>query len=541
MSQFDLFVEEILEFFWKASPLRATNVGIHTYDHKLDKVSRDFLEEVNKKHKEYLTKLEKIEKKDLNNEEYIDWQLLKNSLESSIKSFEEIRYWEKQPFMYPEICIDALFLLFLREFAPIEERTAAILSRMKQIPKVIKDGQQNLKDSPEIFTTLTLDIVEGGKKFFETVVTALGTAVPRLKNELEKAGTEAFAAFEDYGRFLKTEYLPRSGGDFAIGQDWFNFKLEKDHMLPYNAEEIFEIGKEAKQSTEDELKNVARTINANKPWWEVVNDIKKRHPKASELLATYQREMEAARQFVQEKNVVTIPRGEELEVIPTPPFYRPILPYAAYMRPAPFEKQQKGFFYVTPVEENATKEKQEKMLRGHSFHKIPVTALHEGYPGHHLQLVRANQHERKLRRLLRTTVFVEGWALYCEEMMADAGFYTDPRTKLFKLKDQLWRACRVIIDVGLHTKTMDYAQAIDFLVNDAKLEKVHAEKEVTRYTFTPTQPMSYLIGKKQILELRKDYEKKLGKTFQLKAFHDKLISYGSIPICLIRIALGIEK
>jgi len=484
-------------------------------------------------------KIEKIEKEELTAKEYIDWQLLRNSLESDIKSFEEIRYWEKQPFMYAEICIDSLFILFIREFAPIEQRAAAILSRMKQIPKLLKESQHNLKDSPDIFTKLAIEMVKGGEIFFKTVVSQLGTMVPKLETELEKVGAQALTAFENYSTFLKNEYLPKSKGEFAIGKVLFNFKLEKNHMLPYNADQILEIGKEAKQSTEDELTNVARTIDSNKPWWEVVQDIKKHHPQASELLATYQKEMEAARRFVQEKNLVTIPPGEELEVIPTPPFYRPILPYAAYMRPAPFEMQQKGFFYVTPVEENVTKEKQEKILRGHSFHKIPVTALHEGYPGHHLQLVRANQHERKLRRLLRTTVFVEGWALYCEEMMADAGFYSDPRTKLFKLKDQLWRACRVIIDVGLHTKTMDYAQAVNFLMNDAKVEKVHAEKEVTRYTFTPTQPMSYLIGKKQILELKKDCEKKLGKEFNLKEFHDRLIGYGSIPICLIRKALEI--
>ncbi|UCG91369.1 MAG: DUF885 domain-containing protein [candidate division WOR-3 bacterium] len=539
MSQFDRFVEEYLEFLWKSSPVRATYAGIHTYDHELDNVDRDFLEEINKKHKEYLRKLEKTEKKGLTDDEYVDWQLLKNSLESEIKSFEEIRFWEKQPFVYAEICIDSLFLLFLREFAPIEVRTAAILSRMRQIPQLLKDGQQNLKDSPEIFTTLTLEIVNGGKKFCKTVVAALGSAVPKLRTELEKTGAQALAAFNDYDTFLREEYLPKSRGEFAIGRDLFNFKLMKNHMLPYNTEEIFEIGKEAKQSTEDDLKNIAQTIDTNKPWWEVVNDIKKRHPQASELLATYQKEMESAKRFVLEKDLVSIPSGEELVVIPTPQFHRPILPYAAYMRPAPFEKQQKGFFYVTPIEENVAKEEQEKILRGHSFHKIPVTALHEGYPGHHLQLVRANQHERKLRRLLRTTVFVEGWALYCEEMMADAGFYSDPRTKLFKLKDQLWRACRVIIDVGLHTKTMDYAQAVDFLVNDAKLERVHAEKEVTRYTFTPTQPLSYMIGKKQILELKKDYQTKLKDEFRLKEFHDKLISFGSIPICLIRAALGI--
>jgi uncharacterized protein (DUF885 family) len=204
------------------------------------------------------------------------------------------------------------------------------------------------------------------------------------------------------------------------------------------------------------------------------------------------------------------------------------------MNPAPFEKQQKGYFFVTLVDEKLSPEEQEDMLRGHSLYGIPVTALHEGYPGHHLQLVHANYLKNKLRRLLSTNVFIEGWALYCEEMMYDAGFYSDQRSRLLQLKDQLWRACRVIIDVGLHTKKMQYDEAVDLLVDCAKLQKVHAQKEVTRYTFSPTQPMSYLIGKSQILDLKKDYQSKAGVNFNLKEFHDQLLSYGSIPVCLIR-------
>ena len=125
--------------------------------------------------------------------------------------------------------------------------------------------------------------------------------------------------------------------------------------------------------------------------------------------------------------------------------------------------------------------------------------------------------------------------------MYDAGFYSDPRSRLLQLKDQLWRACRVIIDVGLHTKKIKYDEAVNFLVDCAKLQKVHAQEEVTRYTFTPTQPMSYLIGKRQILELKRDYMIKAGHKFNLKEFHDQLLSFGSIPTCLIRQSLGLQE
>ncbi|KPK64545.1 hypothetical protein AMJ83_02250 [candidate division WOR_3 bacterium SM23_42] len=539
MSEFSCIVDEILESFWKSSPHSATFVGIHKYDYELDNVDRDFLTGINKSHKDFLTRLRKINKQDLTDEEYIDWQLLQNFLESSIHSFEEIRHWEKNAAEYADLCVDALFILYVREFASIEERAAAILSRMRQIPRFLEDSRHNLKDAPEAFTKLAIEINEGGKNFLETIVARLSTGVPKLAKDLENAGREASLALDAYGIFLRDELLPRSKGEFAIGADQYAFKLKTDHMLPYSAEELLEYGRAMKKTTEDALARLAKTIDTHGTWVSAVDYIKRAHPRANELLATYKREMERARRFVRDKALASIPEGEELEVITTPTFLRPILPYAAYMRPAPFEKQQKGYFFVTPVDEMTSIDEQEEILRGHSVYGIPVTALHEGYPGHHLQLVHANRLQNKLRPLLRTSVFVEGWALYCEEMMYDRGFYSDPRSRLLQLKDQLWRACRVIIDVELHTRKMNYDQAVNLLVNDAKVQKVHAKKEVTRYTFTPTQPMSYLIGKRQILELRKDYQKKLGDEFQLRDFHNRLLSFGSIPICLIRKQLGL--
>jgi uncharacterized protein (DUF885 family) len=539
VSDFARLANEILESIWRSSPFAATFVGIHKYDHELDNVDRDYLVSVNNERKELLKKLENLNEKTLNHEEYIDWQLLKNFLQSSITDFEVMRYWQTNAAEYANICVDSLHLLFLREFAPIEERAGAILSRMKQIPRFLQDASRNLKEAPRIFTTLAIEVNDGGHNFLKTLTAKLGVLTPRFASELEKASCDAAAAINAYGDFLKHELLPKSKGEFAIGEQHFNFKLKTDHMLPYTADEILEYGYNIKGGTEDELEKIAHRISTHKTWLDIVNDVKTQHPPAPGLLAAYKKEMERAKKFIQEKDLVTLPRTEELEVISTPEFYRPIFPYAAYMPPAPFEKQQKGFFFVTPLDDNLPIEKQEEQLRGHPLYGIPVTALHEGYPGHHLQLVYANQLKNKLRRILNTNVFIEGWALYCEEMMYDAGFYSDPRSRLLQLKDQLWRACRVIIDVGLHTKKMKYTEAVDLLINDAKLQKVHAEKEVTRYTYTPTQPMSYLIGKRQILQVKSDYQMRAGNDFKLREFHDRLLSFGSIPICLIRQALGL--
>lgn len=539
MSDFRQLAEEIIASSWKNSPIAATFAGIHDHDHELDDIDRDRLAAVNSERKRFLDRLGSLNQDALGPDDRIDHLLLCNYLRSSIKEFEDVRYWQKNPADYANSCIDAVHVLLLREFAPLEERAAAILSRMEQIPRFLRDAKRNLDDTPRVFTRLAIDINAGGRNFIDKMTTELGSRVPALARDLDATRGRALAAMTDYARYLEKEILPRATGTFAVGAEHYNFKLKTDHVLPYTAGELLEYGQNIKERTERELEQAARHIDPDRTWIELVEDIKNLHPRAPDLAAAYKREMERARQFIRDHDLVTLPRDEALEVIPTPEFLRPTLPYAAYMNPAPFEEQQKGFFFVTPVDERLPLDRQEEILRGHPSCGIPVIALHEGYPGHHLQLVHANRVRSRLRRLLGTTVFIEGWALYCEEMMYDAGFYSDPRSRLLQLKDQLWRACRVIIDVGLHTGNMTFEQAVDLLVDGAKLQRVHAEKEVTRYTFTPTQPMSYLVGKRQIVELRRDYQNKAGADFNLKKFHDLILGFGSIPVCLIRQALGI--
>jgi len=539
MTKFEIQAEEILDFLWRTSPVEATFLGIHDKDHELDKLDPDFLEEKNNKTRAYLDRMERINRLELTPDDDIDLQLLKNNLASRIMTYEDIRYWKNYPSLYPEYCLYGLFVLVVRDFAPVRERAAAFLSRLKQVPRLLAEGKRNLKDPPAVFTRLAIEVSAAGPLFFQSAVPEMANAAPELAGELEKTSRDAQAAFQDYNDFLKKEWLGKSRADFAIGKDLFNLKLRLDHMLEFSADEILEIGRDAKRATENELEKIARDIDPKKTWRELVEELEEFHPAADKLEATYRRKMMAARDFVREKRLVTIPVGEELEVRPTLPFDRPTLPYAAYMSPAPFDKEQKGFFYVTPIDETQPPEAQRAQLKGHPSYGIPVIALHEAYPGHHLQLVLANRNKSKMRRIMATTVFIEGWALYCEEMMHETGFYSDPRTILFKLKAQLWRACRVIIDVGIHSGSMTFDQAVDLLVDAAKLQKVHAEKEVTRYTGSPTQPMSYLIGKKQIMELRRDYQAKMAGKFQLREFHDRLLSFGSIPVPLIRKAMGI--
>jgi uncharacterized protein (DUF885 family) len=241
-----------------------------------------------------------------------------------------------------------------------------------------------------------------------------------------------------------------------------------------------------------------------------------------------------ARQHLIDHNLITVPESNDLTLVDTPIFARPTFPYAGYLPAAPLDIDQHGFFWVTPIDKMSPPESQEQQKRGHNKYQALVVSLHEAYPGHHLQLQRANQISSNVRKLFGTSVFIEGWALYCEEMMYETGYYPDAQTRLIQLAMQLWRACRVVIDVGLHDGTMSFDDAVGLLVDTAKLERINAEAEVKRYTQSPTQPMSYIVGKMEILRLRDDYRKQQGAAYSLKEFHDHLLSYGSIPIGLVR-------
>jgi uncharacterized protein (DUF885 family) len=543
--EFNKLIDEILEFRWKARPVAATFSGIHRYDDKLERTDIQFQKRYLKKAKEYLKKLDRFSptKKAHSNatrlsiDEQMDWKILRDSLQVEIAEEEKIRWLTRDAIIYPYFALMGCYVLIFRDFAPLRRRMKSLLGRLRQVPRLLREGQENLRrgrDIPKIWTQVAIETTTGGKQFFRQMIPVFAEKMPHLRKQILAANGKTLAAFDEYEHFLKKRLLPKSKGRFAVGGQFFDFLLSVHHQLPYRVDDLPSIGDRIIRQTQAEMKSLAKRINPKKSWSEIVEDLKKKHPAKDKLLQFYKREMVRARNFVRKKDLVTIPKGESLSVMETPVFQRHTIPYGAYMSPAPFEKKQEGFFWVTPVNENLPPSQQEEQLQGHNSYGAVLTALHEAYPGHHLQLVHSNRVKSKVRREFGTSLFAEGWALYCEELMYEKGFYTRPETRLLQLKDQLWRACRVVIDASLHTGKMSFNQAVDMLVKVAKLEKTNAIAEVKRYTYTPTQPMTYIMGKMEVLRLREDFGKLKGKAFNLREFHDQLLSYGTIPIRMVR-------
>ncbi|MDW7992361.1 MAG: DUF885 domain-containing protein [Anaerolineae bacterium] len=530
--------EEWLYRMAELNPVVATYLGIHQHDHRLGDRTLKGLEEAHQEVLAALAELRAMDVSDFRPDARIDHTLLTHILGSFVRSHEKFQGHLRHPGGYLEEPLDGIFLLIIRDFAPLPERLRSILGRVRETPRVLREGMNNIipERVPRVWAEVTLEQARQAPGLFLGLLPAIAAeAAPDLQAPLQEAGQAAAQAVQEYAAFIENDVLPRAAGDFAAGKDLFNEMLREEHMVDYDVDRLLEIGWEQFHLTRRQMEEVARQIDPSKSVQDLLEEAKNDHPTAEGLLDAYREAMAAVRQYVIDHNIATIPEGEVLHVVETPFYLRPVIPYAAYMPPGILEEKQEGIFLVTPVDPTAPPEVQEQTLKGHNWAKLPITALHEAYPGHHLQLVWANRQETIPRRMgsFLATLFIEGWAFYCEELMEQLGYIAEPIQRLGRLSDQLWRAARIILDVSLHTRGMSVEEAVDFLVRECQLEPANALAEVRRYTSSPTQPQSYLMGKLAILELVADY-RRAHPDASLREIHDAILGCGSLPPRLMR-------
>lgn len=531
-----------LDRFLEESPVGATALGDHRFDHRLSDHSPAGLARQERLLREAAQELSSFEPylPSFTPDMQIDYELISRLMRSFLRQFEVLRGYQRNPSLYVHECLGGVFLLLVRDFASFPERLRNVIFRLWEIPRVLAEAEEAIvpEEVPPVWAEIAIESAKRGRLLF-SVLPVLALRQPHLFPAALRASRAANRAFARYLAFLEEKVRPRARGDFAVGEKIFEEILREDHLLPHRAEDLLRLGEDIFQATLEEMEALAKTINPKKSARAILDEAKSHHPRAGELLAVYRQEVQRARAFLLRENIVTIPEGESLWVEPTPAGLRPIIPYAAYMMPGPLEKKQEGVFFVTPVDRWLPRKDRAEKLRGHFQAKIPVTVVHEAYPGHHLQLVFANRHAKTLPRKLGSalsSLFVEGWAFYCEELMERLGHLNEPIQKLARLSDQLWRAARIIIDVSLHTKEMDLEKAVDFLIKRTGMERVNALAEVRRYTMSPTQPLSYLVGKLEILKVIDEF-KAANPRASLQEIHDSILSQGSLPPKLLRQSL----
>ncbi|MEQ1947138.1 MAG: DUF885 domain-containing protein [Bryobacteraceae bacterium] len=523
------------EFYFPFNPTMATSDGIHKYDGEIEDYSAAGIAKQIAKLKEFETAFEKAPAGP-------DRDLILSEIRSSLLELQVIKGWERNPDNYTSGLTYSAFVIMSRSFASQDVRLRALISRQRKMPQALKDARGNLKNPPKIFTEIAIEQVPGIISFFEHDVPLAFTQVKdaKLMADFKASNAAVIAALRDFEKFLKTDLLPRSNGDFRLGAETYSKKLLYDEMVDIPLDRLLKIGYDDLRRNQQQLKELAAKIDKTKTPQQILDTMAKEHPTPEKLLDTYRGALEGLRNFIAARKIVTIPSPVLPIVEETPPFGR-ALTTASMDTPGPYENVAKeAFFNVTLPEKTWKPERINAFMLGSPLSVIVTTAIHEAYPGHYTQFLWMKNVESRVRKLLGCSSNAEGWAHYSEQMMVDEGYsaagLSNEKMRLGQLQDALLRDARYIVGIEMHTGKRTMEQGIEFFEKEGYQPHEIALKETKRGTSDPTY-LYYTLGKLQILKLREDYKKMRGAKFNLQEFHDSFMKQGFPPIKIVRKAM----
>lgn len=515
----------------EAAPTSATLLGVAGYDHLLPDLGTEAI--ARREHAEdvWSERFAALDASELTPDELIDRDLVL----AELRGLAVTRDWQRHlrdPDAYGAAGLSGVFGLLLHRPLPPDELAHAVGSRLAAVPDLLATGRRQLEAelASPILVRRAAAGARGGILYCREVV-------PALLPEAAAGAAAAAAAYEEWAAFLET-FAEGATGGFAIGEARYSALLREKEGLSYGAAGLRERGLAAHAELVERIREQTRALAGHDDWRGYLRELDANAPRTpAEMLAGYQAATERARAFSYAAGLVSEPSGERCVVLPAEEFQRATLAVAFYVQPPPFAGGDRvGHFFVPYPPSDAPPQAVRDRLAANSYSAMPTVSVHEAYPGHHWHLAHlAATNRRPLRALLRTPYFTEGWALYAEQALADAGFFTDPAAAVRQVDFRLFRAARIVADVSLHTGEWSVEQAVDYMSTNASLTPEVARTEVARYCAWPTQAASYLTGALEIARLRDSWL--ADGRGNLRQFHDRLAATGGLPIALAERAL----
>jgi uncharacterized protein (DUF885 family) len=538
-ADFAKLVDELLEDTFQRGPTQATYLGIHTYDDKLEDLSRQAIEAQTAALRSFRDKVAVFDPASLSLANQLDRQQVILAIDGQLLESEIIRPWATNPDIYSSGATQTAFIMVKRSFAPPESRLKSLIARERLMVRNLEQARKNLDNPPEILTKIAIEQVDGNREFFVTAVpeafkSVTDKALLGQFGETNKAVIDALAA---YKTFLTKDLLPRSQGHYAIGAIILAKKFASDEMVDLPLDRLLAIARADLARNQQAFKDLAAKLAPGKPATALLASITTDHPPAPKLLETTQQTLDSIRQFIESKHILTIPKHAPARVEETPPFLR-AMTSASMDTPGPFETVATEAFYNMTLPDPAWPKKQvDSFMRQWYYPMISNVSVHEVYPGHYVQFLYAPQFPSKVRKVFGATSNVEGWAHYCEQMMLDEGFHADdPHYRLAQLQDALLRDVRFIVGIRMHSQGLTVPEAQKLFETDAYAPPPVALSEAKRGTSDPTYGY-YTLGKLMILKMREDLRAKRGAAFNLQEFHDSFLKLGPLPLPLMRRAI----
>jgi uncharacterized protein (DUF885 family) len=524
----DRLAREYLDLTFDCSPMAATSYGVHELDGLLDDLTDANLDKWIRKLAGIDRRLRTLAPRDP--EEVADRDALAATVAEDLFVEEVERPWRRNPFKAASAIPEAVLDLISLDFAPLGERLSNVALRLEAAPRFLAQAKALLDEPcPAMWRRMAISAATSGASFLTNALAPLATDTA-MAARTEAAASRAAAALHDFALWLEQGHAERFPVDapFAIGEQAQARKLLEAHCFQTTPVEFVAIGEAQIAEISVALRDQAASLGSD-DWTAKLEELRRSHPSRADLLPTYRKEVERLEAFVFEHDLATNPESPAV-VDATPAFLRSVLGFAAYHHSGPLDRSQQGYFWVTPPDDPAG-------LRDHSYAQIPSVAAHEGYPGHHLQMMSVHRLDSLVRRVTRSTVMDEGWGLYTEQLMHDVGYYSE-EAKLGQLALRLFRALRIVLDMRLQSGDLTYEQAVTTATKVAHLSESTARSEVARYTMEPTQPFAYLVGCLELERLRSESRERLGDAFQLRRFHDRVLSYGHMPTTLVARAIA---
>ncbi len=545
-ARFAQVAAKYLREFPTFSPVGASSMGDHRFDGEMDDVSVA----TRKKKIAYLrgleTRLLTFAPEKLSLQNRIDHAMLLSRTRGGLFSLCELQEWAWNPTLYTGTCGNGVYHLVTRDYAPLNERLENVAQRLEQFPRFLTQTRESLdcRRVPPPHAKTAVKQNRGVLALLDEMVKPhIPRLKPRLRDRLEKAILTATAAIEEHQTWLENVLLPQAEGDFRIGEALFDKKLAFTLGTAMPREEIRQRAVSDLHHTRLEMYEVAKTIyHEAHPWTEFPENPTEAYrqaiiraaleiacreiPPRDEIVQRATQALAEVAEFVRAKNLLTLP-DDPVQVITMPEFRRGVA--IAYCdAPGPMDIGQETYYAISPVPPDWTPEQVQSFLREYNRYSLYNLGIHEAMPGHFVQLALGSRYPGRLRAMLSSPTFIEGWAVYTEGMMIEQGFLADnPRMKLVQLKWHLRVVTNALIDQGIHVDGMTREDAMRLMVEIGFQEDREAALKWTRAQLSSTQLSTYFVGVQAVRAIRDACQKQQGKDFDLRAFHDHLLSFGS--------------
>jgi uncharacterized protein (DUF885 family) len=507
-------------------PVGSSDQGLHTWDDKLDDYSEEAIAARHAHVSELLSRVRAMKTESWSRDDRIDWLLFRAQLEGAAFYGRVLRSEETNPQTYTDLCSNAIFSLIKKDYAPARTRALAATARLKQMPALLEQSKKTLKEPVRLYAQLAIDSARSTDSLFtDSLMTIAKDLSPAEMRDLVQSRDAAIAALHSYADWLQ-QRLPQMVDFKPIGEANYNYLLKNAYLLPLDAEQVAMLG-EVELARYRALESLLPDPSLADPDPSRSKSI----PKDQQaFLAAYESREAEMIQFLRDRDIVTLPPYlGHFYIRQLPDAFKPTSPGGFMNPPGLYDSDSSGFYFIPPYSPSS----KNFYIRAAIEDPRPILG-HEGIPGHFLQLSIANHLTDEIRRENNDGVFIEGWALYTEEMLMRTGFYPDNSPAQGQiLRLSRYRAARIGVDVNLHTGKWTFEQAVKYFMDAGGLDREAAEGEAAGAASSPTQKITYMVGKWQILRVLGRYRQQQGPNFRLGAFHDALIANGSLPLSVV--------